>query len=203
MEFKNIVKERYAVKKFDSEKKVSQENLSELLEMVKLSASSFGLQPFKVIVVEDKETKEKLLPASFNQEQITTSSHVLVFCAYTDVMDRIEIYETMMKENGAPEESITGYINVMKGFLERMNEEQKLIWAQKQVYIALGNGLNGSKALGFESCPMEGFNPVEYSKILNLPGNLIPSVVMPIGYPADTKRNKIRYGNEDLFLFHK
>ena len=80
-----------------------------------------------------------------------------------------------------------------------MNEEQKKSWAQKQTYIALGNALNGAKALGFDSCPMEGFNPEEYSKILALPKNIIPSVLCAIGYAADEPPTKIRFEIDEIF----
>lgn len=199
MNFKEIVMERYATKKFDG-KKIPQEKIDELLELIRYSPSSFGLQPYKIHIVEDDATKEKLLAASWGQQQITTSSHILVFCAYTDIHSRIDKYEQMMLKKGATKESIKGYIDMMRNFEKNISEDKKLIWAQKQAYIALGNALNGSKALGFDSCPMEGFNAEEYSKILNLPKNLVPTVICPVGYAADTPRPKIRFDNKELFF---
>jgi len=89
---------------------------------------------------------------------------------------------------------------MMRGFENGLSEDKKLIWAQKQAYIALSNAINGAKALGFDSCPMEGFNAEEYSKLLNLPKNLVPTVICLVGYAADVPRNKIRYAKEELFF---
>lgn len=199
MEFKEIVKKRYATKSFD-DKKIPEKDVAELLELIRYSASSFGLQPYKVIVIEDDALKERLYSVSWNQPQIKTNSHILVFCAYTDIKSRIERYEELMIENGAKKESIKGYIDMMRGFEAAMSDDKKLVWSQKQAYIALGNAINGAKALGFDSCPMEGFDAQEYSKILNLPSDLIPTVVCPIGYANDNPRPKIRFDSTNLFI---
>ncbi|GIU69687.1 MAG: NAD(P)H-dependent oxidoreductase [Candidatus Woesearchaeota archaeon] len=199
MNFKDIVKSRYAVKKFDG-RQLPQEKVDELLELIRYSASSFGLQPYKIKVISDKKTKEELAPASWNQPQITSCSHLLVFCAYTDIKNRIIQYGKLMKNNGAKPESIKGFTDMTSGYEAKMSDDAKLVWAQKQVYIALGNAINGAKALGFDSCPMEGFNAEEYSKILKLPKNIVPTVICAIGYAADTPRPKIRYEKEDLFF---
>jgi nitroreductase len=199
MDFKKIVHERYATKIFDG-KMIPEEKFNELLELIRYSASSFGLQPYKIKVVSDKETKEKLLPASWNQPQITTSSHILIFCADTHIKEHIDKYEKMMINGGAKPESIKGYIDMMRDFEKQLPEDKKLVWAQKQAYIALGNALNGAKSLGFDSCPMEGFNAEEYAKILKLPKNLVPTLVCPVGYAADKPKPKIRFEKEYLIV---
>ena len=199
MDFLEIAKMRFSSKKFTGEE-LPKDKVDTLLEMIKLSATAFGLQPFKVVIVKDQETKDKLLPASFNQQQIPSASHVLVFCAYTDVKQRIERYKEMMLEKGVPEENANGYINVMNGFMERMDDSATLNWAQKQTYLAMGNAINGAKALGFDSSPMEGFSPKDYSTILELDDNLVPTVVVPIGIAADEFKEKIRYSYSELFI---
>jgi nitroreductase / dihydropteridine reductase len=158
MEFKDLVRKRYATKKFSGEM-LPQEKVDELLEIIRLAPSSFGLQPWKIKVISDAETKEKLLPVSFNQPQITTCSHLLVFCANGDVDGQISRYEQLMKDAGVPEEKVNMGIGMMKNFDQMLNPEQKVSWAQRQAYIALGNAVNGAKSLGFDSCPMEGFDP--------------------------------------------
>ena len=198
MDFQEIVEKRYAVKKFNGEQ-LPDEKVDQLLEMIRFAPSSFGLQPYVIKIVTDQPTKEKLLAASWNQPQVTTCSHLLVFCVTTDVKGRIDRYEQMMKEGGAPEESAKTYVGMMRGFEEGLTKEHKIAWAQRQTYIALGNAMNGATALGFDSCPMEGFSPEEYSKILELPEHLIPTVVLPIGIAADEPRPKIRYSKEELF----
>ena len=200
MEFKKIVHERYAVKLFDG-RKLPEDKINNLFEIIRYAASSFNIQPWKIIVVRDQKLKEKLQPATWNQQQIPTCSHLLVFCADTDIAGNIDRLEKLMIENGADKESIKGYIDMMKGFERGLSKEQKLSWAQRQTFLALGNALNGAKALGFDSCPMEGFNPAEYSKILNLPDNLVPTVLCPIGYAADKPNQKLRFPKEKMFIY--
>lgn len=195
MEFEKIVMERYATKLFDG-RKIPEEKINKLLELTRYAASSFNIQPWKIIIVKDQKLKEKLQPAAWNQQQITSCSHLLVFCADTDVAGNIDRLEKLMKEKGAD----TGHIGMMRDFEKSMSNEQKLAWAQRQTFLALGNALNGAKSLGFDSCPMEGFSPVEYSKILNLPKNLVPTALCPVGYAKDKAKNKLRFAKKDIFI---
>ena len=199
MEFEKIVQERYATKLFDG-RRVPEDKLNRLFEIIRYAASSFNIQPWKIIVVRNQELKEKLQPATWNQQQIPTCSHLLVFCADTEIAGSIDRLEKLMIENGADKESIRGYIDMMKGFEKSLSEEQRLSWSQRQAFLALGNALNGAKALGFDSCPMEGFNPAEYSKILNLPKNLVPTVLCPVGYAKDSSKEKLRFAKKDVFM---
>jgi len=199
MEFKDIVKKRYATKKFDG-KKIPQEKFDELLEIIRMSASSFGLQPWKIKIIEDEELKEKLFPVSRNQQQIITCSHLLVFCADLDIKSHINRYCEIMRENGIPEEKIEKTKNSMTASMEKKDEAQFLNWAQRQVYLAVGNAINGAKSLGFDSCPMEGFEPEGYSKVLELPNNLLPSTLVTVGYAADEPKKKLRFSREDMFF---
>lgn len=194
MEFSEIVKKRYATKKFDGTT-LPQEKVDALLEIIKLSASSFGLQPYKINIVTDDTTREKLQAAAWNQPQITTCSHLLVFCAYKDAKKRIDQYEEMIGKETAPD-----YIGMMRGTLESKKEEDVLAWAKNQTYIAVGNAINGAKSLGFDSCPMEGFDAKAFKEILELDETLEPCVLVPIGIAADEPRPKIRYPNEELFI---
>ena len=199
MEFKQIVMERYATKTFDS-KKIPESKVNELLELIRYAPSSFNIQPWKIIVVREQTTKDKLTPVSWNQPQISNCSHLLVFCANINIKENIDLLEKTMIDNGASKENIKGYVEIMVNFEKHMSNEQKLVWAQKQTYIALSNALNGAKSLGFDSCPMEGFNSQEYSKILNLPQNLVPTVVCPIGYGTDKPKPKLRFEMEDVVM---
>jgi len=201
MEFEKIVKERYAVKLFDG-RKLPEDKINGLFEIIRNAASSFNIQPWKIIVVKDQKLKEKLQPATWNQQQIPTCSHLLVFCADTDIAGNIDRLEKLMIENGANKESIQGYMDMMRGFEKNLSEERKLSWAQRQTFLALGNALNGAKALGFDSCPMEGFSPEEYAKILKLPSNLVPTALCPIGYAADKPNPKLRFPKEKMFIYN-
>ena len=199
MEFKDIVMKRYATKAFDG-RKIDEKKVDELFEIIRYAASSFGLQPWKIKVVTDQATKEKLAPASWNQAQITTCSHLLVFCANTDIDGLITKYEQYMKKAGAPEESIEASIGMMRGWAKGMDDAKRLSWSQRQAFLALGNAINGAKSLGFDSCPMEGFSPDEYSKILHLPKNIVPTALCPIGHASDTPKPKLRFAKDEVFF---
>lgn len=199
MDLKEIMQKRYATKKFTGEK-IPEEKFSELKEMIKLAPSSFGLQPYKVKVISDQETKEKLAPAAWNQAQITTCSHLLIFCAYSNIKERIEQMETMLIERGVPEEKAKAHTSTMKGFEEGMSLDKKITWSQRQLYLAAENALLGSKELGFDSCPMEGFQPEEFSKILELPSDIVPTMLVAVGHAADEPRPKTRYSEDQLFF---
>lgn len=197
MEFKQIVMKRYATKNFDG-RKIPEEKVNELLEMIRYAPSSFNIQPWKIIVIKDQAIKDKLLPFSWNQPQVANCSHLLVFCANKNILENINLIEKESIKKGAKPESIKEYIKIMQDFEKSLDEEQKLNWAQKQTYIALGNALNGAKSLGFDSCPMEGFQPEEYSKILQLPGHLVPTVACPIGYASDKPKPKFRFEMKEI-----
>lgn len=199
MDFEKIIHERYATKLFDG-RKIPDSKVSKLLDMIRYAPSSFNIQPWKIIVITDANTKEKLAPASWNQPQITSCSHLLVFCADKDVAANIDRLEQLMIKNGAKPEDAKKYTDMMRNFEKNLNEEQKLAWAQRQAYLALGNALNGSKSLGFDSCPMEGFDPKEYAKILNLPANLVPTALCTIGNASDKPKPKLRFPEEEVFI---
>jgi nitroreductase len=199
MEFISIVNKRYAVKNFDG-KKVPEIKVKELLEIIRYAPSSFNIQPWKIVVISNRALLDKLGPASMNQPQVATCSHLLVFCADTNIARNISALEELTIAAGAKKESIKGYIDLMNGFESNLSEEQKLSWSQRQTFLALGNALNGAVSLGFDSCPMEGFVPAEYSKILNLPDNLVPTALCAIGYAADKPRPKLRFAEKDVFI---
>ncbi len=199
MDFERIVQERYATKVFDG-KKIPEAKVNELLEIIRYAPSSFNIQPWIVKIISDQETKDKLSPASFNQTQIKSCSHLLVFCANKDISGNIEKLEKLMVDNGLDFQKAKEYTNMMRDFEKKLTEEQKLAWAQRQMYIALGNAVNGAKSLGFDSCPMEGFEPDKYTKILNLPSNLVPTALCPIGYGTDKPKPKLRFPKEKIFM---
>ena len=201
MEFEKIVHERYATKLFDGEK-IPDAKVNKLLEMIRFAPSSFNIQPWKIIVVTEHELKEKLSPLSWNQPQIKACSHLLVFCADKDIAGNIDKLEKLMIKSGAKHEDIKHYISMMWDFEKNLSDEQKLSWAQRQTYLALGNALNGAKSLGFDSCPMEGFDPKAYAKILKLPENLVPTALCPIGYAIDNPTPKLRFPDEEIFMYN-
>ena len=108
--------------------------------------------------------------------------------------------EEMMTKAGTPTEAVKHVIGMTNGFVQSIPNENLLAWSQRQSYLALANAINGAKALGFDSCPMEGFDPAAYSNTLKLPENIVPTALCPIGYAADEPRPKIRYAKEELFF---
>ena len=199
MEFKEVVRQRYATKKFDG-KMIPQEKIEELLDIIRFAPSSLNLQPWKIKVISDPKIKETLKPATFGQEQVTTCSHLLVFCANTKVDELIEKADRMLRDGGLPDELRTSRFNMAKTMTGNMSPEETVEWAKCHAFLALGNAVNGAKSIGFDSCPMAGFDPAEYSRILNLPDHLIPTMICPLGYAADIPIPKTRFSKEDIFF---
>ncbi|MBI2559228.1 NAD(P)H-dependent oxidoreductase [Candidatus Woesearchaeota archaeon] len=201
MEFDKIIMERYATKLFDK-RRLPESKVDKLIEIIRYAPSSFNIQPWVVQIITDQDTKEKLSGASWNQPQITSCSHLLVFCADTNLLANIEELEKLMISKGDKQSEVKQAIDMMKNFEKTLNSDKKLAWAQRQTYLALGNALNGAKFLGFDSCPMEGFDPKEYSNILNLPDNIVPTALCPIGYAKDKPNPKLRFPKERVFRYH-
>jgi nitroreductase / dihydropteridine reductase len=199
MQFKDIVMERYAVKKFNG-KMIPEEKINELIELVRFAPSALDLQPWKIKVVTDLKQKEQLRPAAFNQEQITTCSHLLVFCADPDYDSLIKKLGVLLQQNHIPKETQAMITGMAAQFAGGMSPEQRLAWSQAQTYLALGNALNGAKSLGFDSCPMGGFNPDEFIRILEIPKPLVPVMLCPVGYAADKPMPKLRFRKEDILF---
>lgn len=197
---------RYATKKFDSSKKVSSSDLDKIKRAVQLAPTSYGLQLFKVLVIENEETREKLKPASWGQTQITDASHLLVFCTPDDVYDaHLDDFVQLKADNlGIPAENLKGYGDFIKGKMAELSKEEKQVWMSKQTYIALGNLMSMCAELKIDACPMEGFEKASYDEILNLSEkNLTSSVVVTIGYRSDEDTTKdapkTRRAVSDLF----
>lgn len=197
---------RYATKKFNPEKKVSDEDLKILLESIRLAPTSFGLQPFKVFVITDRELREKLKPVSYNQSQVTDASCLIVFCARKNVDENyIKRYiEQVSKVRGVSVGDLKGFEDMLLGFVKNYsgNIEE---WAKRQSYIALGFLLEAAALLGIDACPMEGFNTEEVDKILNLEEGLTSVAYCTLGYRDESdeysKIKKARFDEKDLIEF--
>ncbi|WP_421808914.1 NAD(P)H-dependent oxidoreductase [Flagellimonas sp.] len=197
---------RYATKKFDASKKISHQDLNSLLEATRLSASSYGLQPYHVFVISDPEVREKLKPVSWNQSQITDASHLIVFAHVTDFGEELvdDFITNLSDTRNIPLDGLNGYAEMMKSNLVGLPTDVKASWAGKQVYIALGNALQAAAELKIDTCPMEGFQPEEYNKILGLTDkDLNAAVVLAVGYRSEEDQTqnlpKVRKSKEELF----
>lgn len=185
MELLEHLKWRYATKKFDASKKVSTNDIKKLKEAIRLSVSSYGLQLYKVLIIENPEIREQLKPVSWNQSQITDASHLLVFCNYTDASSAAidEFMIQTAETRGLDLERLNGYGEFIKSKLAEKTQEEKTSWLKSQTYLALGNLLNACAELKIDACPMEGFEPEAYNKILGLDKQgLNAAVIAPIGY---------------------
>lgn len=177
---------RYATKKFDPLKKISAADWRALEETLVLAPSSFGLQPWRFIVVSNPAVREKLVPVSWNQRQVADASHLVVFAIKRGLgAADVERYMKRMAEvRNVPVESLDGFKNVLLGFLANPGLDANA-WAARQAYIALGQFMAGAALLGIDACPMEGLEPARYDEILGLDKEGYATVAAcPAGYRA-------------------
>jgi len=198
---------RYATKVFDSTKKVSEADMEKLLEAIRLSASSYGLQPYKVLVVEDPKIRAELRKVAWDQPQITDASALIVFAVNNETNEKSvdDFISLIAQTRNLSKESLEGYNNMMTGSLQNLNKEQVETWVSKQAYIALGFGLVSAAVLGIDTCPMEGFSPDDFDRILNLNKlGLKSKVIMAVGYRSEEDKYqhlaKVRQKKEDFFV---
>ncbi|WP_196893423.1 NAD(P)H-dependent oxidoreductase [Aureivirga marina] len=185
------LKWRAAVRNFNSAKKVSQKDVETLVEAGNLTATSMGLQPFKIIVLNNEEIQQKLVPFSYNQKQVADASHILIFAIETEINQQtIENYfQRTIEIRNVEAKDFENHKNSMSNYLSMMDEERKRSWATNQTYIALGTVMAAAADLKIDSCAMEGFEPEKYQEILNLKSeNLLPVVILPIGYRSEEEK---------------
>lgn len=198
------LKWRYATKKFDSTYQLSESELNTIKEVIQLSPASYGLQPYKVLIVTNPEIRESLKAVSWNQPQITDASALLVFVKNNNI-DETEVdlfVENIINTRGVTKEMLAEYEGMMKHAVSSQTDEQKGAWVEKQIYLAVGNLLTSLSVLGIDSCPMEGFDRAQYDSILGLT-ETSSVVVCPIGKRSEEDQTqnypKVRKSTEDLF----
>lgn len=198
MTFLSNLEWRYASKKFDTTKKVSDEDITKILEAIRFTPTSFGLQPYHFYVVTNQEKKDAIQAVSWNQPQVGTCSHLIVMCSCKDLMAlKDEYFDGLSGGSAEVRANMKGYEDMVTGFIPYASPE----WAKKQTYIAQGFALAACAELQIDSCPMEGFDPVAVGKILEIPENLEVAVMLPVGYRAvdEHPRPKFRFTKEKLF----
>lgn len=170
---------RYATKIMTGEK-ISQQTLDNILEATRLSASSYGLQPYSIVVVSNPEIKAQLLPAAYGQSQIVDSSQLLVFSIWKNIgQEEVTRYiNDIATTRGISPEALQGFADTILGTVKSLNEEQQQVWATKQAYIALGTALLAAADQKVDATPMEGFIPAEVDRILGLEEKGLKSVVI-------------------------
>lgn len=200
---------RYAVKAFDTTRKIEPAIWASLEEALILTPSSGGLQPWTFVVVDDPETREKLVPASYGQTQVKDSSHLVVFAAKQNFSeaDVDAFIQRTAEVRGQTLESLAPYRGMLVGgIVNAMDTPTRNAWAGRQAAIALGNLLTSAALLGVDACPMEGFVPAQYDAILGLKEKGLGAVaVCALGYRSETDAYaalpKVRFAKETV-LFH-
>lgn len=197
---------RYATKQFDSTRTIPDQHWAALENTLVMSPSSFGLQPWKFLVVDDKELRAKLKAASWNQTQIADASKLVVFAGKrtTTAADVDRYIRQTSAVRGTPLEALEGYRKMLLGFVEGGWASRDLAaWNARQVYIALGFFMTAAAGLGVDTCPMEGIDMAAYDELLGLAdGEYTTLVACPAGYRADGDKSatmpKIRYAIDEL-----
>ena len=182
------LKWRYATKAYN-DIKVTEEKIDQILEAINLSASSCGLQSYRVFVVSNLEIQKKLGADSYNG-QISSCSHLLVFAAFTDMSSSyIDNYMAMTeKQRGLDTGALSGFRNGLHSYFSTINAEQKALWAAKQAYIALGTALIAAAELKVDATPIEGFNAATIDEVLGLKEKgLHSTVILALGYRDSEK----------------
>jgi nitroreductase len=181
------LKWRYAVKKFDTNKELSERQIETLKEAFNLTATSYGLQPLKLVIIKNKKIQEKLVPFSWNQQQILQASHLLVICIKDHYTTKeVENYFNLVQKiRNTPDEVINPFKKFLTAEIAKKTQEELYISNKNQAYIALGNLLTVCASQEIDSCPMEGFTPEKYDEVLDLKKDNLKSVlVLPVGFRA-------------------
>lgn len=203
----NALNWRYAVKKFDADKLLTEEKIEVLKKAFNLTATSYGLQPLRLVLVQDKMIQEDLMKASFNQKQIGTASHVLVICIENTV-DKgfIENHFKMVQDiRKTPDDILHPFRESLIGNFDQKQIDEVKVWATHQAYLVLGTLLTVCAVEGIDSCPMEGFEPEKYTEILELEKYDLQAVLaLPVGYRSDddffASLKKVRRPIEDTII---
>jgi len=202
----NALQWRYATKVFDAAKKIPAEIWQTLERALVLTPTSYGLQPYKFLVISDPAKRAELLPHSWNQKQVVDASHFVVFTAKTRMTeaDVDKLIKRTVEVRKLPADALNAYRGMMLGdVVNGPRGKNAHEWATRQTYIALGNLMTCAAVLGVDACPMEGLNPAEYDRVLGLNGSGYATVVAcALGYRAANDKYaglaKIRYDAKEL-----
>lgn len=208
MNYVEALQKRYSVKKFDSGKKIPEETLKNILEAGKLSASSLGLQPYKVLVIQTPETLQKLIPAFYNPSQISTCSHLLVIVTRRKIEDEYvnKYFGHISDVRDIPVENLDPFRKSIDFYLNLQDEQEILNWNERQGFLMLGTLMFAAAMEKVDSCPMEGFKPEVLSELLEIdPLSEKVSVTLALGYRSAEDHfqsmKKVRKPDDLLFSY--
>jgi nitroreductase len=201
------LKWRYAVKKFDNNKSLTETQINTLKDAFNLTATSYGLQPLKLVVLNNKIIQKELVAHSWNQSQVVDASHVLVICVPKQYSsEEVKKYFSLVQEiRNTPAEINQPFKEFLTAEIEKKTQEELFLWNKNQAYIALGNLLTICALEKIDSCPMEGFIPEKYNEVLNLDThNLTATLVLPVGFRAEDDYmkdlKKVRKNLQDVVI---
>lgn len=200
MNFIDQLNWRYAAKRMIADKAIPQEKLDNIVEAIRLAATSYGLQPYNLIVVTDKEQLQQIQPLAYNQPQIGEASALIVFATWDKItQEKIDNFFTLISsERGIPAEELAGYKAMVEGSMLSMDDTTASAWMARQAYIGLGTGLAAAAIAEVDTCPMEGFTTTALDEYLGLPAKGLKSVaVLAVGYRDEandptSKMKKVR-----------
>ncbi|WP_144963809.1 NAD(P)H-dependent oxidoreductase [Gillisia sp. Hel_I_86] len=201
------LKWRYATKKFDENRLLSEDKIEILKHAFNLTATSYGLQPIKMVIVHNKELQQKLVSYSMNQQQVASASHVLVICIEREIgREFIENYfKYVQKVRATPNEVLSPFKDFLIDDFKNKHIDEITSWATNQAFLAMGTLLTVSATEAIDACPMEGFEPDKYDEILGLDKlNLKSVLVLPVGYRAKddmfSEFKKVRRPISDIII---
>ena len=201
------LKWRYACKKFNPNKKISDKKIKRLQKAFKLTATSFGLFPIKILVIEDQKTKNILLEHAYHQKQIVDCSHLLVLCIENNINEETikTHFELEKDKRGVKDEDINSFRQNLIDSFSKQNQQEKIQGAKNQAYIALGNLMTVCAMEKIDACPMEGFNTDKFNELLDLNSlNLESVLLLPVGYRAKddfmSKLKKVRKPLKEIII---
>jgi len=198
---------RYSTRSIDPNKIVPKDKVEILKEAFRLTATSFGLQPIKLIIIKDKEIQKSLVASSYNQKQVGDASHLLIIAIAKSYGDTIvdDYFDLEMKVRGTSPDVIAPFKEYLKSNFAQKTAQEKRQFALNQAYITLGNLMTACALEKIDACPMEGFEPEKYDNILGLSAhNLEAVLLLPIGYRIDDDKSirvkKVRKPLDELIL---
>ncbi|MDQ0476101.1 MULTISPECIES: NAD(P)H-dependent oxidoreductase [Chryseobacterium] len=208
MNYLEALNKRYSVKKFDPEKTVSSDVLFHILEAARLSASSLGLQPYRLLIVQSPEMKQKLIPAFYNPSQISTCSHLIVIVSKNNIGNEYigNYFNHISETREVPLESLNPFKESISKHIQHLDSEEVMIWADKQSYIVLGNLMFAAALENVDTCPMEGFSQEKIDIVLGIDTEKEKvAVTLALGYRSEEDQfqnlKKVRKPNDKLFKF--
>jgi nitroreductase / dihydropteridine reductase len=197
MEFKDLVRQRYSCRKYE-DRKVPEETIQELVQIVRYAVSAGNTQPWKIKLVSDPAILAEVSDAAYGQPQVRHCSHLFVLCADTDANALAERQDRSLRAAGWPDDKRAEWVEGTRNHVAKYDTQGALAWASCQVYAAMSNCVNGAFSLGLGACPMTYFKPEEVSQVLDLPANVTPVVLVSVGYPAEEGTPKVRYATVDI-----